>query len=191
MSNEKKEMRAGEREGDIDTCYRERIILILWRRAETCRDQTQSPTALNLDLTFIRSFCPKPLTVIHSYSHTLMVLTSTPGAVWGSVSCSRTLRHADQGNWTSNLLMTRRWLNPWSTAITWAQCCPVRGQRKRELSFTLKPQRLKWSTPRPAKTTSVQTCRLLWVQVCFLSPESRLNLDQIWTKDSTYLHRDQ
>ena len=33
------------------------------------------------------------------------------GAVWGSVSCPRTLWHADQGNWTCNLLPTR--LYPW------------------------------------------------------------------------------
>ena len=26
-----------------------------------------------------------------------------PGAVWGSVSCPRTLRHTDQGNWTSDM----------------------------------------------------------------------------------------
>ena len=32
------------------------------------------------------------------------VPTSTSGAIWGSASCPRTLRHADQGNWTSNLV---------------------------------------------------------------------------------------
>ena len=32
--------------------------------------------------------------------------------LWGSVSCPRTLRHADQGNGTSDLLITRRWLYP-------------------------------------------------------------------------------
>ena len=34
MSNEKKETRAGEREreGDTDTCYRERIVVILMQR---------------------------------------------------------------------------------------------------------------------------------------------------------------
>ena len=43
------------------------------------------------------------------------VLTSTSGAVWGSVSCPKTLRHADQGNQTSNLLITRHYY-PWPTA---------------------------------------------------------------------------
>ena len=37
---------------------------------------------------------------------------STSGAVWGSVSCPKTLRHADQGNQTSDLLITRHWLCP-------------------------------------------------------------------------------
>ena len=38
-----------------------------------------------------------------SNTATLMVPTSTSGAVWGSVSCPETLGHADQGNWTCNL----------------------------------------------------------------------------------------
>ena len=38
-------------------------------------------------------------------------------AVWSSVSCPRTLYHADQGNWTSDLRsFPRRWLYPWATA---------------------------------------------------------------------------
>ena len=56
------------------------------------------------------AFCPKRLTVIHTHiihSYTNdKVPTSTPGVVWGSVSCPKTLRQADQGNWTSN---QRRW----------------------------------------------------------------------------------
>ena len=45
---------------------------------------------------FIRRFYPKPLTVINTLIHwwwwlPCEVLTSTSGAVWGSVSCPRTL----------------------------------------------------------------------------------------------------
>ena len=43
------------------------------------------------------------------------VPTSTSGAVWGSISCPRTLRHADHGNWTSDLFIRRHWLYPWAT----------------------------------------------------------------------------
>ena len=66
---------------------------------------------------FSRCFCPKQLTIIHTYIHALLtvaarykVLTSTSGAVWGSVSRSRKLQHADQRNRTSDLAITRRWL---------------------------------------------------------------------------------
>ena len=38
--------------------------------------------------------------------------TSTSEPVWGSVSCPKTLWHADQGNWTSDPLIKRRWLFP-------------------------------------------------------------------------------
>ena len=58
-------------------------------------------------------FCPKRLTVIHTYIHWWLpckVQTSTSGAVWGSLSYPMTLRHADQGNQTSNLPITRCWL---------------------------------------------------------------------------------
>ena len=44
------------------------------------------------------------------------MLTSTSGAVCGSISCPRTLWHADQGNRTSALPITRRWLYPWAAA---------------------------------------------------------------------------
>ena len=44
------------------------------------------------------------------------VETSTSGAVWGSLTCPRRLRHADQGNQTSDLPITRRWLYIWATA---------------------------------------------------------------------------
>ena len=47
------------------------------------------------------------------------VPTSTSGAVWGSVSCPRPLRHADQGNQTSSHLITTRWLPcaPWASLL--------------------------------------------------------------------------
>ena len=72
---------------------------------------------------FRRCFCPKRLKVIHTYIHwwwqlPCKVLTSTSGAVWSSVSCPKTLRHADQGNWTGDLLITRSRLYPWSKAAT-------------------------------------------------------------------------
>ena len=35
---------------------------------------------------------------------------------WGAVSCPRPLWHADQRNWTSNLLIKRCWLPLWATA---------------------------------------------------------------------------
>ena len=46
------------------------------------------------------------------------VQTSTSGVASGlvSVSCPRTLRHTDQGNWTSDLPIPRCWLYPWATA---------------------------------------------------------------------------
>ena len=70
---------------------------------------------------FSRRFCPKRLTVIHTFINwwwwlPCKVPTSTSGAMWASVSCPRTLRHADQGNQTNDLLITRRWLFPWITA---------------------------------------------------------------------------
>ena len=46
-----------------------------------------------------------------SQTHTQMAVTAS-GAVGGSVSCPRTLRHAEQGNLTSDLLLTRCWLYP-------------------------------------------------------------------------------
>ena len=53
----------------------------------------------------------------HTFTHwwwrlPCKVPTSTWGAVWGSVSCPRTLWHADQWNRTSDLLIARRWLDP-------------------------------------------------------------------------------
>ena len=46
----------------------------------------------------------------------MQLLTSTSGAIWGSVSCPRTLQHADQWNQTSDLQITRCWFYPWATA---------------------------------------------------------------------------
>ena len=59
---------------------------------------------------------------INSYIHAQITVcmasmcgaNSTSGAVLGSVSCPRTLQHADQGNRTSDLPITRHWLYPWS-----------------------------------------------------------------------------
>ena len=51
------------------------------------------------------------------------MLTSTSGAVLGSSSCPRTLRHADQGSQTSNLQITRCWLYPWATSVLTHQRC--------------------------------------------------------------------
>ena len=74
---------------------------------------------------FIRPFSPKWFTVIHTFMHwwwwlPCKVLTSTSGAVWGSVSCPRTLLHADQENRTSSLQIKRRWLYPWATAALYS-----------------------------------------------------------------------
>ena len=87
--------------------------------------QTQTHLKAHLHFrAFIRQFGPKWRTVIHTYIHTLIVvaamqlLTSTSGAGWGSVSCPRTLQHADQGNWTSGLQITKCWLYPWAPS-TW------------------------------------------------------------------------
>ena len=71
-------------------------------------------------ISFCRRFRPKWLTVFHTFTHwwrwlPCEVLTSTSGAVWGSVSWSRMLRHAGRGNLTSNLLITGSWLYPWAT----------------------------------------------------------------------------
>ena len=41
-------------------------------------------------------------------------------AVWGSVSSTRTLPNADQGNGTSNLLITGRWLLSYSHQANWS-----------------------------------------------------------------------
>ena len=73
------------------------------------------------------------------------VLTGTSGAVSsGSVSCSRTLWHADQGNQTSDHPMIRRWLCPWATdptfKITFSEIiciaiCMLLRRQIRELLF--------------------------------------------------------
>ena len=41
------------------------------------------------------------------------------GQFWGSVSCQMTRRHADQGNQTSDLLITRWWLYPPKATVAW------------------------------------------------------------------------
>ena len=64
--------------------------------------------------------------VFHSYNHTPMAVAAMQGAdhgsraVWGSISRPRTLWHADQGNRTSDLPITRCWLYPlfwWDTLV--------------------------------------------------------------------------
>ena len=58
------------------------------------------------------------VTYSHSNNHILMAVAATQGAnqhigaVWGSVSCPRALWHADQGNRTSDLPITKGWLCP-------------------------------------------------------------------------------
>ena len=85
---------------------------------------------------FSRCFCPKRLTVIHTFIHwwrwlPCKVPTSTSGAVWGWVSCPRTLRHADpdQGNRTSDLPVTRCRLYPPSTSAVWENSVDVKLQK--------------------------------------------------------------
>ena len=71
---------------------------------------------------FSRLFCPTyQMTVIHTLLHwwwwlPCKMATRTSGVVWGLVSCPRTLWHADQGNGTSDLPITRCWFYPWATA---------------------------------------------------------------------------
>ena len=68
--------------------------------------------------TLSRSFCPKPLTAIHAYIHTLMVVAANQhirSSLRFSILPKDTL-HSDQGSWTSDLLTTRCWLYTWATA---------------------------------------------------------------------------
>ena len=75
---------------------------------------------LTFYLAFSRRFCPKPLTIIHTYIHALMAVVVMQahqeqfGVQWGS--CPRTLWHVDQGNQTSDLPITRHWVYPWAIA---------------------------------------------------------------------------
>ena len=91
------------------------------------------------------AFCLKRLTLINQYIHTLMVVAAMQrpsGAVWDSVTCPRTLWHADQGNWTSNLPLTRCWLYPWPTADTtiigciWCIYTTMKVHIRRQLHIT-------------------------------------------------------
>ena len=54
--------------------------------------------------------------------------TSTLGAVWGSISCPRTLQHRDEGSGTSDHPITRRWALPLSHS------CP---QTRQQIKATL------------------------------------------------------
>ena len=89
---------------------------------------------------FIRCSCPKWLTVIRTFIHwwwwlPCKVPTSTSGGVWGSVSCPRTLRHADQGARTSYLRITRRWLYSWATAAHVSSIMEIFTQTQFKLSW--------------------------------------------------------
>ena len=69
---------------------------------------------------FSSCVCQKGRTVIHTHMHRWLwlpckVTISTPGAVF----CPRTLWHAEQGNQTSNLPITRRWLYPLRHCCQW------------------------------------------------------------------------
>ena len=81
----------------------------------------------------------KQLAVIH----TLMAVAAMQGAAWGSISCPRTLWHADQGNQISDPPITRRWLYPLSHSTEWQYwCCGVGWdffacQSRRAASYTL------------------------------------------------------
>ena len=55
------------------------------------------------------SFCPKWLTVIHTFMQINQEQFGGSGALW----------RAEQGNQTANLPITRRWLYPWATAKTY------------------------------------------------------------------------
>ena len=75
-----------------------------------------------LQIYIYQTLLSKAVTEIHTYIHTLMAVAAMQGAgqhIRSSVgfrNWPRTLRHADQGNRTSDLPNTRRWLYPWSTA---------------------------------------------------------------------------
>ena len=84
--------------------------------------------------TVSRRFCPKWLTVNYTYIHTLMAVAAMQGAdqhirrSWGSVSCPRTLQHADQGNrpsdWTElkGAVGFNRPIIRCCNAVKWAAC---------------------------------------------------------------------
>ena len=50
------------------------------------------------------------------------------GSSWHSLSCPRTLQHADQGNRTCDLLITRRWLYRRDKAIPLASSPPANSK---------------------------------------------------------------
>ena len=80
-------------------------IIHVWGIAEALRWSGTVDCLLNYNNIQGRYFCLKRLTVIHTY---------TDGGFWGSVSWPRTISHADQGNWTSDLPI-RCWLHPLAT----------------------------------------------------------------------------
>ena len=72
---------------------------------------------------FSRHFCPKRLTFVHTYIQTLMAVAVMQGAdqhIRSSLGFSilpKGIWHAEQGNWTINLQITRRWLYPWANVV--------------------------------------------------------------------------
>ena len=111
----------------IDLTFPEEIIFFLffffeaWLFSYLPINHIITGCCFNLHFTFTfkafsRRFC-------HTYICTLMAVAAmqganqhTSGAVWGSVSCPKTLRHADQGNRTSDFPITWPWLYSWVTA---------------------------------------------------------------------------
>ena len=75
----------------------------------------------------------------------------------GSVSCPRTLRRADQGNWTIVLQITRRWLYTWATA---ARFCTERHLfNKTNVSFIPHTLLCPCQNPAPTLPTLQPDCR--------------------------------
>ena len=60
---------------------------------------------------FIRCYCPKRITVIHTFIHWWQVLSCKVPHQEQFGTCQRTLWHADKGNRTSNLMITWHWLS--------------------------------------------------------------------------------
>ena len=112
---------------------------VIWRNQLELRKWEEdflSSTFWHFIRTFIRCFCPKWLTVIHTFIHWCRWLpckTSTSGAVWGSVSCPRTLWYADHMNRTNDFPMTRCWIYFWASAAFRDQA--INGENNRQICW--------------------------------------------------------